>query len=48
MDINSTVQSVGQISKPQQSSTPARTESGMLLPPDFGAFAGTKLNYFWF
>ena len=29
MDINSTVQSVGQISKPQQSSTPARTESGM-------------------
>ena len=29
MDINSTVQSVGQISKPQQSSTPAKTESGM-------------------
>ena len=31
MDINSTVQSIGQISKPQQSSTPARTESGMSL-----------------
>ena len=29
MDINLTVQSVGQISKPQQSSTPAKTESGM-------------------
>ena len=31
MDINLTVQSVGQVSKPQQSSTPARTESGMSL-----------------
>ena len=29
MDINSTVQSIGRISKPQESSTPARTESGM-------------------
>ena len=35
MDMNSTVQSVGQISKPQQSSTPARTESGMIQSPDY-------------
>ena len=34
MDLNSTVQSVGQISKPQQSSTPVRTESAMIHSPD--------------
>ena len=31
MDINSTVQNVGQIPKPQQSSTPVRRESSMSL-----------------
>ena len=34
MDMNSTVQSVGQISKPQQSSTPVRTQSAMIDSPD--------------
>ena len=35
MDLNSTVQSIGQISKTQQSSTPARTESAMIQSPDY-------------
>ena len=34
MDLNSTVQSIGQISKPQQSSTPVRTESAIIHSPD--------------
>ena len=48
MDINSTVQSVGQISKPQQFSTPARQNLVCCSPLILGLFAGTKLNYFWF
>ena len=35
MDLNLTVQSIGQISKPQQSSTPTRTESAMIQSPDY-------------